>query len=294
MKIISIGEVLWDVIGTTEHLGGAPFNFAAHLAQLGHEVYFVSGVGADKRGDRIIEEMSRRGMSTRYISRIAEHPTGSVTVELSSDGQPSFAIYRPAAYDFPELTQRQLLELSRPTPDWIYFGTLLQTSPQAKRLTETLLDACPAANRFYDVNLRAGSYTDVLVRELLGKADVVKVNDDEVIEIARMVDQSRITLEEFCRLCAKSFDLRSVCVTRGAQGCALLLADEYCEAKGYSVKVADAIGAGDAFAAAFLDAFGRGLPAAKIADFANRVGAIVASKHGAVPDWTTQETSSLT
>lgn len=293
MKIISIGEVLWDVIGTTEHLGGAPFNFAAHLAQLGHEVYFISGVGADNRGDRIIEEMTRRGLSTRYISRTAEQATGSVTVQLSSDGQPRFTIHRPAAYDCPELADEQMAELSRPVPDWIYFGTLLQTSSQAKCLTNRLLNECPIANRFYDVNLRPGSYDDLLVRELFAKADVVKVNDEEVIEIARMLSMPRRTIEDFCRMCAKDFKLQAVCVTRGAQGCALLVGDEYCEAKGYSVKVADAIGAGDAFAAAFLDAFGRGLPPPEIADFANRVGAIVASKHGAVPAWSTAEASSL-
>src|SRR5207248_2010582 len=102
---------------------------------LGHEVYFISGVGADNRGDRIIEEMTRRGLSTRYISRTAEQATGSVTVQLSSDGQPRFTIHRPAAYDCPELADEQMAELSRPVPDWIYFGTLLQTSSQAKCLT---------------------------------------------------------------------------------------------------------------------------------------------------------------
>src|SRR5579884_2933506 len=100
MKIISIGEVLWDVLGDREHLGGAPFNFAAHLAKLGHEVFFVSGVGRDARGDRIIEELSGRGVSPRYISRDAKYPTGIATATLSSDGQPTFTIHRPAAYDF--------------------------------------------------------------------------------------------------------------------------------------------------------------------------------------------------
>lgn len=289
MKIISIGEVLWDVLGDSEHLGGAPFNFAAHLAKLGHEVYFISGVGADARGDRILEELSRRGLSKRYVSRISRQPTGIVTVNLSPDGQPTFAIHRPAAYDFPRLTQTDVAELTTPSPEWIYFGTLLQMSPQANQLTRKLLDASEKAKCFYDVNLRPGSYEAPLVRELMEQADIVKVNEEEVVQIERMLEMPGTTLENFCRSCAQLFALDSVCVTRGACGCALLVGDEFCEAEGYRVKVADAIGAGDAFAAAFLDAFGRGLSPTEIADFANRVGAIVASKLGAVPDWSREE-----
>ena len=172
MKIISIGEVLWDVVGLEQHLGGAPLNFAAHLTKLGHTVCFISAVGADQRGEQILEGMPQMGLSTRYMRRVEEHPTGIATVKLDAQGQPQFVIHRPAAYDFPDLTESDLDELLSQPTDWIYFGTLLQMSSHARRLTMRLLDSNNAARRFYDVNLRASSYETSLVRELMSRANV--------------------------------------------------------------------------------------------------------------------------
>src|SRR5215510_14469466 len=114
MKIISIGEVLWDVIGKTEHPGGAPFNFAAHASKLGHEVLFVSAVGTDHRGDRILQRMKAMNLTTRYVTRLPEISTGHVSVSLDSAGQPTFVIHRRAAYDFPCLTASDLESLLSP------------------------------------------------------------------------------------------------------------------------------------------------------------------------------------
>lgn len=292
MNVISIGEVLWDVVGQEEHLGGAPFNFAAHLKRLGHDVSFVSAVGIDKRGRRILEKMEELGISTCFV-RCVPDATGIVTVTLTQGGQPHFVIHRPAAYDFPQLTASQLQKLLAHPVDWIYFGTLLQTSPPAKALTEQLLDSAVGARRFYDVNLRAGCWTPTLVRELMMQATVVKLNGDEVSEICRALGTNLDSTEDFCRSYAGQFGWAGVCVTRGSLGCALLVGDKYVEAMGYRVSVADAVGAGDAFAAAFLHGLGNGWHPARIADFANRVGALVASARGAIPDWSLQEAAAL-
>jgi fructokinase len=297
VNIISIGEVLWDVVGPDEHLGGAPFNFAAHLARLGHHVSFVSAVGMDERGQRIVDAMPRMGLSTRYVRRLAEHPTGVVTVSLDSAGHPDYLIHRPAAYDFPRMSEEDLAELFSHPVDWIYFGTLLQTSPEAKRLTMRLLEAGEGRRRFYDVNLRAGCWEPSLVRELMAKATMVKLNADEAAEVASMFGQPLKSplqsWEKFCRACAARFVWEGVCITRGADGCALLLGDEYIEASGYAVHVLDTVGAGDAFAAAFVHGVGSGWSSARVADFANRVGALVASRAGAVPSWTVAEVETL-
>jgi fructokinase len=293
MKIISVGEVLWDVIGETEHLGGAPFNFAAHAGKLGHEVLFVSAVGADDRGERVLQHMQATNLSTRYVACIREYPTGSVLVNVDSVGQPSFVIHRPAAYDFPRLTASGLKSLLSPPPDLIYFGTLQQMSPPARELTMRLLHATPQARRFYDVNLRTGSYEAELVRELVARATILKVNHQEVDEIARLFGERYRSLEDFCRRSSEQFGLEAVCVTRGAQGCSLLLRGEYVEAKGYSVAVVDTVGAGDAFAAAFVHGLSQNWPAAHIADFANRIGALVAARPGAIPTWTVEEAYAL-
>src|ERR1019366_5801889 len=170
---------------------------------------------------------------------------------------------------------------------------LLQTSPEAKRLTMRLLEAGEGRRRFYDVNLRAGCWEPSLVRELMAKATMVKLNADEAAEVASMFGQPLKSplqsWEKFCRACAARFGWEGVCITRGADGCALLLGDEYIEASGYAVHVLDTVGAGDAFAAAFVHGVGSGWSSARVADFANRVGALVASRAGAVPSWTVAE-----
>lgn len=277
------------MVGGAEHLGGAPFNFAAHLAALGHKVLFISALGRDQRGERVLERMAKMGLSTRYVRCLEQHPTGTVTVTLDTSGQPHFVVHRPAAYDFLDLSESELRELAFRSPDWIYFGTLLQVSPEARRLTTRLLDSNPGARRFYDVNLRADCYDASLVRDLMSQATIVKLNEHEVTEIRRLMGEPRDSLEEFCRSYSRSFGWEAVCVTCGAEGCVLLMGDEYVTAKGYPVKVVDTVGAGDAFAAAFVHGLGAGWPAMEIADFANRVGAIVASRPGAIPKWSLEE-----
>ena len=293
MKIVSIGEVLWDVIGDKEHLGGASFNFAAHARRLGHEVFFVSAVGCDERGDRVLECMDRLGLPTRFVRRAEGYPTGIASVSLDASGQPGFVIHRPAAYDFTSLTTEDLDELLSPAPDWIYYGTLLHVSAVAREVTGMLLAAKCGARHFYDINLRPSCYGPELVRDLMSQASVVKLNNEEVPEVDRMCGQSHSSLEEFCRGYAKALGWEAVCVTKGAEGCVLLIGDEFVESPGYRVPVADTVGAGDAFAAAFLHGLGNGWPARQVADFANRVGALVTSRPGAIPSWTLEEIKTL-
>ncbi|HTF45189.1 MAG TPA: carbohydrate kinase [Terriglobales bacterium] len=293
MNIVSIGEVLWDVVGETEHLGGAPFNFAAHLSQLGHRVSFISAVGKDEKGDRILDRMAGMALATRYVHRVRDYPTGTATVTIDAQNQPRFVIHRPAAYDFPQLSDADFIELASVHVDWIYFGTLQQMSLRAKELTARLINCNRRARRFYDVNLRPDSWQPSLVQESMALASVVKFNDTELEELAQAFGPHLTSFEEFCRAYSAKFGWEAVCITRGAKGCVLLIGDQYIDAPGYSVTVRDTVGAGDAFAAAFVHGLGSGWPAPRVADFANRVGALVASRAGAIPSWTIEEAASL-
>src|SRR5208283_4078494 len=199
VKIVSIGEVLWDVIGDKEYLGGAALNFAAHATRLGRTVFFVSAVGKDARGQLVLDRMAEIGLSTRFVRPIETHPTGVVTVELDPAGVPRFTLHHPAAYDAPELTDAEVAELLSPKPDWIYFGTLFQMSPQSKHLTYRLIDSHCGARLLYDVNLRKDSYTAPLVRELMARGQVVKLNEDEAARVDQMFGRSPRSLEDFCR-----------------------------------------------------------------------------------------------
>ncbi len=293
MKIVSIGEILWDVIGNDEYLGGAALNFSAHAARLGYTVLFVSAVGNDERGRRALKQMSGMGLPTRFVHTVPTHPTGIVTVELDSAGQPKFTLHHPAAYDVPELSKSELVELFTPQPDWVYFGTLFQMSLQAKALTYRLLNSAAGALNFYDINLRKEHYNPTLLRELMRQAQVVKMNEEESRSIDQMFGRTSGSLENFCREYAGEFGWISVCVTRGENGCVLLVGDEFVEARGYSVQTRDTVGAGDAFAAAFMHGLSQRWTPSEIADFANRVAALVASRSGGTPPWTLEEARAL-
>ena len=293
MKIVSVGEVLWDVLPSTEHLGGAPFNFAWHAHNLGHQVCFISAVGDDPHGNQALKQMAGVGLSTRFIRRVPDHPTGTVTVAMNSLGLPHYTIHRPAAYDFPALDPSDLGTLLHPAPDWIYFGTLQQMSAPAHDLTLRLLASAPSAKRFYDINVRTNSFTPELIRTLAYHADVLKLNEEEVPALRQIGAIQGNSREQFCRDCLSAFQLDAICITLGPNGCALLLDNKYVEAPGFPVQVADTIGAGDAFSAALLHGINAGWAAPKIAGFANRVGAIVASRPGATPKWSVEEANAL-
>jgi len=300
MKIVSVGEILWDLVEGREFLGGAPLNFALHAARLGHQALMVSAVGDDDRGLRSLAEISARALRTDFISRVPGHPTGTVTVKMSHHGVPDYVIHRPAAYDFPVLDAAALNSLASPPPDWIYFGTLQQLSPAAQQVLQTILAAAPHARRCYDINLRRDSYIPGLIQNLLSAADVLKLNEDEISEIAGLLpnpsgrNDGKSNLEQFCRSVSLVFNLQAVCVTCGANGCALLLGDEYVTASAPSITVADTIGAGDAFCAALVHGIGRNWPAGQIAGFASRVGALVASRYGGSPEWHPSEIAVMT
>jgi len=293
MRLISIGEILWDVIGDKEHLGGALLNFSVHAARLGHEVSLVSAVGMDERGDRAMEAASALGLPVDLIQRSGEWPTGTVTVTVAPDGQPAFVIHRPAAYDSISLDGPALARLTAWKADWICYGTLLPMYPCGRKLLFETMEAIPEARRFYDINLRQNCFTPELVLELLHRANAVKLNDSEASALGAMLGTDHRTLEEFCRENAVRLRWEAVCVTRGEHGCAVLAGGQYAEVPGYRVQVSDAVGAGDAFAAAFLHGLNSGWPAAVIGDFANRLGALVASRPSGVAQWSLDEVRAL-
>ncbi len=293
MHAIAVGEILWDLIGNSEYLGGAVLNFSVQLTRLGHGVSLVSAVGDDPRGRSALSKAHDLGLSTRFVGTVADQPTGIVTVTVDSAGQPSYVIHRPAAYDFASLDEADFAELASPPPDWIAFGTLHSMHPKACQLLRTVIRCFPHARRFYDINLRCDSYTPELVKNLCELAHVVKLNDAEVAMVGQMFGTRETTLEAFCRAYASRFEWQAVCVTRGSEGCALLLGGDYLEVTGYHVMVADTVGAGDAFAAALAHGIQSGWPAREVADFANRLGALVASRSGGVPAWTMNELRAL-
>jgi fructokinase len=284
--VAAVGEVLWDIFPNSIRLGGAPLNFGVHARRLGHPVYLVSAVGADDRGREAAREIETLGLDTTFLETSATLPTGTATVEISAEST-SFTIDRPAAYDGMQFAGT-VEGLKDKNPGWIYFGTLFASMPAGRAFLDRLFGELDHAVKFYDLNLRSGADSPELVQYLLKRADIVKLNEDELSRVHEFCNLPSST-EEFCRDGAARYGWRAVAVTLGARGCALLADGNYMEERGRRVEVADTVGAGDAFAAAFMHGLSLHQPLRDVAVFANRVGALVASRHGAIPDWTLEE-----
>lgn len=218
-------------------------------------------------------------------------PTGTAEVELASDGKPMFRIVRPAAYDFMKLARAQINRLADLQSQWIYFGTLYHTSKTALTSTLHLLEAAPAANVFYDVNLRDGHWNLATVEQLASRAGVVKLSNSEAefLDASLNADGHEGSVEHFCRRWSDQYHCKTICVTLGERGCAIYKDCNYTELPGCRVKVADTVGAGDAFAAAFVHALEQGWDARRCGAFSNAVAALVAGRPGAIPDWSLEE-----
>ncbi|MGB7191421.1 MAG: carbohydrate kinase [Acidobacteriaceae bacterium] len=290
MRILSIGEVLWDVIGGREFLGGAPLNFSVSAQRLGNEVAFVSAVGADDRGRLALQSIEAQGLSAEWIETLPGYPTGTAVASMDASGSAIFQIIRPVAYDFlsaGEAVFNQLVELR---PDWIYFGTLVQTAPGNEALLHRLIAAAPSARRFYDINLREGQWSAELVQRLSALTSVLKLNEAEAETLFRLTHGlEKFSLERFCQSWSRSYGIELICVTLGERGCAVWSNNALQNFPGRPAKVMDTVGAGDAFSAAFLHGLGRGWPLEQTAGFANALGSLVASRAGATPAWTIEE-----
>lgn len=184
MRILSVGEILWDVFEEGEFLGGAPLNFAGSAQRLGNTVSLLTAVGDDARGALAIGSMRNVGISTALVQTVANVRTGTATVITDASGNASFTIQRPAAFDFVSLDESRLSEISLLRPDWIYFGTLAHTTEEAERRLTHLLDANPRARCFYDINLRDGHWDLDLVERLSRLAFVIKPNEAEAEKLS--------------------------------------------------------------------------------------------------------------
>jgi fructokinase len=279
--LLSVGEILWDQYPEYRLLGGAPFNLAAHAARFGFASHLISAVGDDEAGDVAFAQAEALGVNMTYTSRHPLWPTGIVDVLLDSHGHPAYHLRRPAAWEEPEVSTRQAEALRALWPAWVVCGTLQQTCPRA-RAARMALRGIPL---FYDVNLRPGFEDPITVDELLRAATVVKCNDDELTWLAREFDLDGDPAEALLR----RFPMTALCVTLGAEGCRIHANGETVYERPPAVAAIDTVGAGDAFSAAVLYGFTKGWPLDRTARFATALGSLVASRRGAIPDWTLDE-----
>jgi fructokinase len=234
--------------------------------------------------------MQALGLNMEMVQTTAERPTGAAIIATDAHGNASFSIERPAAFDCLHVDEVFFERVQNLRADWIYFGTLAAVHPPTEEILQQLLNCAPQAKRFYDMNLREGHWNLALVERLSGLADVLKLNETEAeLLFALRFGKRPFQLEDFCRDWAAEFSIQTICVTLGSKGCAVFQKNLLQSFSGVSVQVIDTVGAGDAFAAAFLHHLHLGHSLEQAARAANALGALVASRAGATPHWRIDE-----
>jgi fructokinase len=280
--MIGLGEVLWDLLPSGKVLGGAPANFAYMTKLLGDQGIVASRVGDDESGREACRVMQELGLSTAFVQCDHRHSTGTAGVFIDSAGQPTFTIKESVSWDFLEWTESW--EQLSARADVVCFGSLAQRSPTSAVTIERFLQNTPKkALHIFDVNLRQSFYTTEVLRRSLQYTDIVKLNDQELLSVTSLLGFDAGDEETLARRLLSEFNLRLVCVTRGARGSLLVSEDRTAEHKGLSVQVADAVGAGDAFAACLAHHYVRGKSLEEISESANRFASWVATQVGATP-----------
>ncbi len=278
--IVGIGELLWDVFPNEKKAGGAPINFVYHASQLGAEGYAISAVGNDVFGTEILQELEKNHIR-HYIETI-EHPTGSVMVELDN-GKPTYTIIEGVAWDYIPLTQEAIDLVKR--ADAICFGTLAQRASVSRDTISTLLSYAPEnALRFFDINLRQHYYSKELIETCLQKANVFKINDEELEVIAPMFDREG-SVDDICRWFMNTYRLRYLVLTAGSESSTIYSEVEKSSIPTPQVVVADTVGAGDSFSGAFVYSILTGSSLREAHQKAVDVAAYVCTKNGAWPPY---------
>lgn len=280
--IIGLGEVLWDLLPEGKQFGGAPANFAYHAKAMGADAHVVSAVGDDELGREILGRLDGLGVHRRLVAVDAEHPTGTVSVELDAHGKPDFTIHTGVAWDF--IPDMPGLEELAARADAVCFGSLAQRSEVSRATIRRFLDATGnGCLRVFDINLRQHYFNAEVVAESLGHADVLKLNDDELPVVAELLS---LPSDEgpFLDAVLPQHGFRLVALTKGAAGSVLRSRDGTFTVPGTRVKVADTVGAGDAFTAAVVMGLLAGRDLDAVNRHANDVAAYVCTQSGATPD----------
>jgi fructokinase len=275
VPICVFGEVLFDRFPDGHSvLGGAPFNVAWHLSAFGEAPYFCSAVGDDEPGQRIREAMVDWGMDTGGLRTDPDHPTGEVAVTLAG-GEPSYAILPDRAYD-------HIRELRGGLHcDLLYHGTLALRGD----VSAQTLDAVKAGQPkqvFLDVNLRDPWWDRDQVLALVGGADWIKLNRDELDLLGGSLTTGG-DLTARAEAFRETHGLAGVILTLGGEGALGLTAGEppVRVAPPADITVVDTVGAGDAFASVSILGIRHGWPLATTLSRAQAFAARIVGQRGA-------------
>lgn len=280
--VVGMGEALWDVLPEGKKIGGAPANFAYHVSQFGLESRVVSAVGEDKLGMEILENFREKKLNC--MIETVPYPTGTVQVELDAEGVPCYDIKEGVAWDNIPFTPA-LEGLAKQTRA-VCFGSLAQRSVVSRETINHFLDAMPDDNgqlKIFDINLRQNFYTKEVLCQSMRKCNILKINDEELVTISRLFGYPGIDLQDKCWILLGKYDLKMLILTCGVNGSYVFTPGRVSFQETPHVQVADTVGAGDSFTAAFVSAILKGLPVEDAHRLAVATSAYVCTQNGAMP-----------
>lgn len=280
--VVGMGEALWDVLPEGKKIGGAPANFAYHVSQFGLPSCVVSAVGDDPLGHEIIENFTSKGLNK--LIQTVPYPTGTVQVEIDAAGIPNYDIKENVAWDNIPFTP-ELEDLAKRTKA-VCFGSLAQRNVVSRETIKKFLDAMPKNDDslvVFDVNLRQGFFTPEILTESMERCNILKINDEELITVSRLFGYPGIDLQDKCWILLGKFNLKMLILTCGINGSYVFTPGNVSYLPTPVVEVADTVGAGDSFTAAFIASILKGESVKTAHDKAVRTSAFVCTQNGAMP-----------
>lgn len=287
--VVGMGEALWDVLPEGKKIGGAPANFAYHFSQFGLPSYVVSAVGDDDLGREIIENFTAKGL--KQLIADVPYPTGTVQVEIDQSGVPQYEIKENVAWDNIPYTERLESLAERTTA--VCFGSLAQRNVVSRNTINRFLDVVSRNEEnliVFDVNLRQGFYNKEILCNSMKRCNILKINDEELVTVSRMFGYPGIDLQDKCWILLGKYNLKMLILTCGINGSYVFTPGNVSFQPTPKVEVADTVGAGDSFTAAFISSVLKGKSVSEAHSLAVRTSAFVCTEKGAMPTLPTQFT----
>lgn len=287
--VVGMGEALWDVLPEGKKIGGAPANFAYHVSQFGLPSCVVSAVGDDDLGREIIENFTAKGL--KQLIADVPYPTGTVQVEIDQSGVPQYEIKENVAWDNIPYTERLESLAERTTA--VCFGSLAQRNVVSRNTINRFLDVVSRNEEnliVFDVNLRQGFYNKEILCNSMKRCNILKINDEELVTVSRMFGYPGIDLQDKCWILLGKYNLKMLILTCGINGSYVFTPGNVSFQPTPKVEVADTVGAGDSFTAAFISSVLKGMSVSEAHSLAVRTSAFVCTEKGAMPTLPTQFT----
>jgi fructokinase len=286
--IVCFGEVLWDLLPSAAVPGGAPMNVAYHLHTQNVKAALITRVGRDEEGRKLVDIFFKNGIDTQYFQVDEKYGTGKVYAREDQKKDMTYEIVMPVAWDFIEWDDR-LEELVRNAACFVY-GSLAARSAGSAGTLFRLLEIAP--QKVLDINLRAPHFEKAMLGQLLHKADLLKMNLEELEYVCGWFANYETT-EDRVKFISEKYDIPEIVITKGKDGAVLYTAGNFFYHGGFSVHVADTVGSGDAFLAGMLANRLKKISSAETLEWASQMGAYIASRTGACPPYDLEDVKAI-